>query len=654
MTGRQHESKTRRWWRSAATVAALSICAAHADPTQTAMLEKSPQELKKLSLEELLNIEVTTVSKRAESINAAASSVQVITQEDIRRSGARSLPEALRIAPNLQVAQINSSQWAITARGFNGGTVANKLLVMIDGRSVYTPLFSGVFWDVQDTMLEDVDRIEVISGPGATLWGANAVNGVINIVTKSAADPSAQGLLVSGGGGTEERAFGGIRYGGKLSENASYRVYGKYFNRDRTARAGGGENFDDWHMGQGGFRTDWNITPQNLVTVQGDLYSGEIGQQAPADTTVSGANVLGRYAHTFSDEHDLALQVYYDRTQRHIPDAFSESLRTYDLDFQYRVPLGQRHSFLWGLGYRGYDDHVGNTASLAFLPSDVHHDLYSAFLQDEISLTEEVTLTLGSKFEHNDFTRWELQPSTRLAWKFTERQTVWAAISRAVRSPSRIDRDFFVPGSPPFILGGGPGFKSEELLAYEIGYRARPLERLTTSVAAFYNDYDHIRSVQPGAPVMIANDLEGETYGVEMDATFQACEWWRVRVGFTHLEEDIRIKPGRADLNLGRGETSDPSNQFFLHSWIDLPANFEFDAAFRFIDTLHNVSGGVIGKVPSYAELDVRLGCRVTENLEISIVGQNLLHDQHPEFGFPSASRAEIERGVYGKVTWRF
>src|SRR5438445_7039604 len=338
-----------------------------------------PSRLKRLSVEELMDIEVTSVSKRPEKLSETASAIQVITEEDIRRFGVTSIPEALRLASNLEVDQVDSRQWAISARGFNN-TTANKMLVLIDRRTVYTPLYAVIFWDVQDTLLEDIDRIEVISGPGATQWGANAVNGVINISTSNAKDT--HGLLVAGGGGTELHGFGGVRYGGELATNLHYRVYGKYFDRDSAVLPNGRDATNDWHMGQGGFRLDWDASGINLLTLQGDYYAGRIAQPGASDIAVDGNNMIGRWSHTFSESSDLKLQLYYDRTHRNIPGTFAEDLDTYDFDFQHRFPLGERQDIVWGLGYRLIEDNVGNTASLAFLPPHVSRQWFSGFAQD--------------------------------------------------------------------------------------------------------------------------------------------------------------------------------------------------------------------------------------------------------------------------------
>src|SRR6266436_3515552 len=369
---------------------------------QTQNTNTNPNALRTLSLKELMDIEVTSVSKRPEKLSETASAIQVITKEDIRRSGVTSLPEALRLASNLEVAQIDSRQWAISARGFNS-TTSNKMLVLIDGRTVYTPLYAGVFWDVQDTLLDDIDRIEVISGPGATLWGANAVNGVINITTKKAQDT--QGPLLTATGGRELRNLEGLRYGGALGANFHYRAYGKHFERDSTVLTDGSNALNAWHMAQGGFRLDGALSARDGLTVQADLYSGRIEQPASDPTTVSGGNLLGRWSRTVSERSDLKLQLYVDRTRRRIPGTFAEALNTYDVDFQHHLLLGTRHDVVWGLGYRLIDDDVGNSMVLGFLPPKVTRQWFSAFLQDEIALVaDQLHLTFGTKVEHNDYT----------------------------------------------------------------------------------------------------------------------------------------------------------------------------------------------------------------------------------------------------------
>lgn len=608
-------------------------------------------ELKKVPFEELFEIEITSVSRRPERLVDAASAIQVITSEDIRRSGASSLPEALRLAPNLHVAQVDSRRWAISARGFNAVT-ANKLLVLIDGRTVYTPLFSGVFWDVQNVMLEDVERIEVISGPGATLWGANAVNGVINVITKSARNT--QGGLVSAGGGSFLRGFGNARYGDQIGQDLYFRFYGMGFDRDDTFFRSGREASSNWFIGQGGFRADWLPPSGEKLSFQGNFYGGAIEQLAPGAISVDGQNFVAKWTRPLAKDSELSLQAYWDRTHRRIPTTVAEVLNTYDVEFQHRLPIGERNQLIWGAGYRLMHDEVENTPGLAFRPSRRNMQLFSGFIQDEIALRrDQLFLTLGSKFEHNDFSGFEIQPSARVAWMPIGNHTLWAAVSRAVRSPSRIDTDLFLPGVPPFsIRGGRDRFESETVIAYELGYRSEVTQRFGLSISTFFNDYDDIRSVEPipGAPgqSIILNRLRAHTYGVEFAATWQPVDSWRLRTGYTFFRKEISFGNSR-DINRGRAEGNDPHHQLLVQSLLNLPGNIEFDSVLRFVDNL-NQRGPT---VPSYATLDLRLGWHPAQGWELALIGQNLLQKRHAEFGAP-ATREEIPRGVYGKLTWKF
>lgn len=597
-----------------------------------------------------MDVEVTSVSRRAEKLSETASAVQVITSEDIRRSGATTLPEALRLASNLHVAQVDSSRWAISARGFNN-TIANKMLVLIDGRSVYTPLYAGVFWDIQDVLLEDVDRIEVISGSGATLWGANAVNGVISITTRHARDT--HGLLVETGGGTQPRGLTSVRYGGQFSSNGHYRVYGKIFERERTLFSNGRDANNEWHLGQGGFRVDWRKSIANAFTVQGDVYDGQLDQLTTEGTDIKGGNLLARWSHTFAGGSDLNLQLYYDRTHRAMPLVFAEDLSTYDVDFQHRFRVGEWNEIVWGLGYRQIHDDIRNNPIIAFLPAEVTRRRYSGFLQDEIAVFKNrIGLTLGTKIEHNDYSGAEFQPSARMTWKIDRRQMAWGAVSRAVRTPSRFDRELFIPAQPPFLLAGGPDFKSENSLSYELGYRAHPHDRVSLSVASFYNDYTDLRSIEQlnpprPFPARIGNGLEGESYGVEVTSDYYVNDWWRLHGGFTEMRIHIRPELTSTDRSNGSGESHDPNRRFMLRSSIDPLNHVQFDSIFRYVSEIRNQH------LPGYAELDLRLSWQPKSSLEFSVVGQNLLHDKHAEFGTP-ATRQEIERSVYGKVVWRF
>jgi iron complex outermembrane receptor protein len=623
-----------------------------------------PSVLKQLSVEQLMDIEVTSVSRKAEKLSETASAIQVITRDEIRRSGASNIPEALRLAPNLQVAEVGAHQWAISARGFNN-TTANKLLVLIDGRSVYTPLFSGVFWDLQDVLLEDVDRIEVISGPGGAVWGANAVNGVINIITRNAKDT--QGAYAEAGGGTSLEDFVGARYGGSAGAHTNFRVYGKYSDRGNDVTSTGDDLNDSWRMGQGGVRFDAQASPHDVLRVSADGYGLNENSFIGGTSTASGGNLTSRWSHSTSQTSELSLQLYYDHAQLSNPEGatqfsaagrLGDRLDTYDADFEHHFGLGIRNTIVWGLGYRFTHDVVDNSPSLGFFPTHLDHSLVSGFAQDEIAIAPRLALTLGTKLEHNDYTGFEAEPTARIRWTLTSKQMAWAAVSRAVRTPSRVDRDVKEPSQFPVLLEGGSDFESETLIAYELGYRAEIGSKVSASVSAFYNDYSDLRSVSftPATiiPLFFANNLEGETHGVELSATYQPLAWWRLRAGLDVLKESLHVKPGQFDLNNALNETSDPERQFSLQSSFDLPRNVELDADLRSVDKVYTNNGGFVATVPKYTDMSVRLGWRATRELELSVVGQNLLHDHHPEFGIPGPTREDVPRGVYGKVAWRF
>lgn len=600
-------------------------------------------DLADLSLEQLANIEVTSVSRQAERLADAASSIYVITNEDIRRAGVTSLPEALRLAPNLQVARSSASGYAISARGFNS-TTANKLLVLIDGRSVYTPLFSGVFWDAQDVMLEDVERIEVISGPGATLWGANAVNGVINVITRSA--QASQGALLGAGGGNRESG-GAVRYGGKIGTDGHYRVYGKFFDRDNTERANGTEVRDGWQKGQVGFRADWGGASRGF-TLQGDAYTGKLDQAQPGRTGIDGMNLLGRWNQRLAGGSDIRLQAYLDHTERDVPGTFGEVLDVLDVEFQHGIPLAASNRVLWGGGYRYARDRVRNSAALAFLPADKNLDWANLFVQDEIMLSATVELTAGLKLESNDYTGWEYLPSVRLAWKPSADQLLWTALSRAVRAPSRLDRELFAPGNPPFtVLAGGPNFRSEISKVFELGYRAQPARAVSYSITAFYHDHDHLRSIEPSpAGPVLSNLIEGTTKGVEAWGSYQVTRMWRLSGGTVFLDQDLERKPGSLDPTGPSALGNDPAYQWQLRSAMNLTDRHEFDIMVRGVGALPSPA------VPSYTAVDARLGWRATRDMELSLTLQNLFDDKHPEFG-PAATRSEYERGLFLKLLWR-
>jgi iron complex outermembrane recepter protein len=600
-------------------------------------------DLADLSLEQLANIEVTSVSRRAERLSDAAASIYVITNDDIRRSGVTSLPEALRLAPNLQVARTSASGYAISARGFNNA-IGNKLLVLIDGRTVYTPLFSGVFWDAQDVMLEDIDRIEVISGPGGTLWGANAVNGVINVITRKA--QATQGTLAAAGGGNLE-AGGSVRHGGKFGADGHYRVYGKYFDRDNTKRANGTAVADGWDKGQLGFRADWSSGANRGFTLQGDLYDGKEEQAPTGKINISGGNVIARWNERLAGGSDLRVQFYYDRTKRD-QATFGETLDILDVEMQQGLPAVGAHRILWGGGYRSAKDSVRNSAGLAFLPADKDLAWANAFVQDEIRLADGLELTLGIKLESNDYTGWETLPSVRLAWKAAPNRLVWGALSRAVRAPARLDRELFLPANPPFLLAGGPNFESEIANVAEIGYRAQASSTLSYSVTAFYHDFDKLRSLEPlpGGGFVIANGVEGTTRGIEGWGAWQATKSWRFSAGGMYLDKDLKSRPGSLDPTGPAAQGNDPEYQWQLRSSLNLTDRHEFDVIVRNVGSLPNPA------VPAYVAVDAWLGWRVSRSVELSLTLQNIFDSEHPEFGAP-ATRSVFERGAFLKLLWR-
>ena len=605
--------------------------------------QEAPRSLGDLSLEELGNIDITSVLKRPEPLSQAAAAVFVITREDIRRAGVTILPEALRLAPNLQVAQVSSSQYTIGARGLNSGDV-NKLLVLVDGRTVYSPLHSGVFWDAQDLLLGDVERIEVIAGPGGTLWGSNAVNGVINILTRNAKET--EGTLITAAAGPENRYLLGARHGGRLSDRASYRIYGKVLQMDDSASPAGTPAMDGWHRVQGGFRIDW-AAGDDTLTFQGDAYQALMDQASLADQRIDGQNLLGRWGRALAPDSHLEVQLYADRTHRDLPTVFGETVSTFDLDVTHRFRVGDRDEIVWGGGYRATEDDVRNSALLAFLPA--HKDLHlgNVFAQDTRSfLRGRLSLTVGAKLEHNVYTGWEFQPSARLAWKPEADHLVWAAISRAVRTPSRLDRDLYVNLPPILVLNGGPGFHSEKVVAFEAGYRAQATSRFSLSVSPFYNVYQELRTLEVKDQVL-GNQMAGHTWGAELWGELRLTEHWRLKPGYAYLRTSLHLQPGSSD-PIGPPEAgNDARHRFQVTSHWNVTSNFEIDGTLRHLSALPNPA------VPAYWGLNLHLAWRLSPRLEVSLVGQNLLSPRHPEFGAPGA-RKELERGGMARVLWTF
>ena len=610
--------------------------------------ERAASSLKRLSLEELAEIEVTSMGRRGERLSRTAAAIYVITAEEIRRSGARSLPEVLRLATGLHVARVNNGSWAISARGLNS-SVANKLQVMIDGRVLYSPLFSGVFWDAQDVLLEDIERIEVVRGPGATMWGSNAFNGVINVITKGAQDT--QGGYVEAGGGAEERAFTSARWGGPAGQHGHYRVYGKYFGRDSMRTVSGLDARNFFHFGQTGFRSDWALSDRDTLTAQGDFYRANMQRHDRDDNVLRGGNLLARWTRRNGNASELQVQAYYDRTSRFLPQTFDEVRNTYDLEVQHRFIPAERHELIWGAGYRGSADRTQPFPAIFFVPAGRTLHLFSFFVQDEIVLApDRLAVVAGSKFERNTYTGWEVQPTFRLGWTPDARQLVWGAVSRAVRIPTRLDRELFATDGTVVTTRGDERFRSEEVIAYEVGYRVQPHARVSFDLATFYNDYDSLRSLERPAgtgPTILLNKLEGRTYGAELSVAFQAAPWWRLRTSYTHLQEALRFEPDSTDVTGGQSEANDPRNQFSARSYMDLGRNVELDFTIRHVSALR------VGPIPGYTVFDARLGWRPRPELAFSIVGQNLPDRAHREFGTGLRPEA-VERGVYGKVEWFF
>ncbi len=624
----------------AAVRCALAIsCAVAAGPVGASAVPEIG-DLDRLSLEELANVTVTSVSRRPERLADVAASVFVISSEDIRRSGAASLPEVLRLAPNLQVARADTNQYAITARGFNN-TLANKLLVMIDGRTVYSPLFSGVFWEAQHVMLEDVERIEVISGPGSTQWGANAVNGVINVITKRALHT--QGTLLTAGGGNREWT-GAARHGGTVGTDGHYRVYGMGFQRNNSRLESGAPVMDGSETGQGGFRVGLG-TGSSIVTIQGDVYRQDIEQAAGGSRDLAGTNLLARWTKAGGDGSQLHVQAYYDRTERTQPGSIREMLDTYDVELHYGFNAARAHRVLVGTGYRHQRDDLENlTPAFSFIPAsrDLHRGY--VFAQDEIALAPSLALTLGLKLENNNYTDWETLPSARLGWRFAPNHLLWTALSRAVRTPSRIDREFFIPAAPPFAVAGSPSFESEVVNVLEIGYRAQPRPSLSYSATVFYNDYDKLRTLepQPGGAVLL-NRMEGDAYGVEAWGSYRVSQDWRLMAGGTYLKAELALEPGSAAAGGIASAGNDPRHWWQVGSSYNFTPRHEFDLRVRRVASLPSPV------VESYVAVDARLGWKITRTAELSLSFQNLLDPAHPEWGAPAA-RVEFERAWFLKL----
>jgi iron complex outermembrane recepter protein len=664
-----------------------------AAPVQMSWADDSQQgqgnvPLQQLSLEQLGDVEVTTVSKDPQQVLQTPAAVFVITQEDIRRSGATSIPEALRLAPGVEVSQIDGNQWSVAIRGF-AGQFSKSLLVLVDGRSVYTPLFEGVYWDLPYVMLEDVERIEVIRGPGGTIWGSNAVNGVINIITKRANDT--QGTLATLGSGTVDQGTGAFRYGGTAGKDFDYRIYGMGGIRGQEFHPDG-DGFDHWRMGQMGFRTDWKSGEKDTFTVQGDMYRGESGESIligslfpPAETAeqgedyVSGGDLLARWQHTTGEGSDIQIQAYFDRTNRQNFE-LGETRDTFDVDFVQHARIDGDQELTWGLGARvSPSNFIQTSQGVNFLPAKQTDSIYSGFVQYELPIVrDKLTLTAGTKLEHNNFSGFDWQPSVRLLWMPTPRQSFWAAVTRAVRTPSRLDQDvefnifdeFYTPspGATPiplyFQIDGDPKLKAEQLIGSEAGYRTQINRNVYVDFTAFYNSYSDLQGYGPiglaepelGNPptpylfflLPYANVIEGHTVGTEIAPNWKITHWWQVRGSYSFLHMSLRDKSGFTDVGglLGSYMGSSPSNLVGFQSLFNLPEHFELDETFRYSSRLPAQG------VASYSTADVRLGWHLRESIQFSVVGANLLQPSHVEFGGDPGPLVGIKRSVYGKITW--
>jgi iron complex outermembrane receptor protein len=627
-----------------------------------------------LSPEQLLSAEVISVSKKAEPVSHAPAAVYVITQEDIARTGVRSIPDALRMAPGVNVAQGDSNSWAVNIRGFNKG-LANQLLVMIDGRTVYNPLFAGTYWELQNLPLEDIDRIEVVRGPGGTLWGANAVNGVINIITKRAQDT--QRALVSMGVGNYEHDFILGQKGGKINEDTYYRTYAQHFNKGSFIAPAGGHANDAWLDSRTGFRIDRS----DALTVSGDAYLNRTEQLVsvpqltapyavtrPDSIESSGANLLAHWNKIFDDGAVLSLQSYADYTLRD-QLILSDEEDIFDIDALYNFAQYGRHEIAVGGGYRLTHESIGNTPTLSINPASGNANLFNIFAQDKITLSPQWFLTVGSKIEHNDFTGYEIEPNARLQWFPDEAKTVWAAVSRAVRTPSPLESNIdltakvFPPGALPlkYNLIANPNFDSEEVIAYELGYRDKITPDVSADVALFYNDYSGLAAQQFQSLTVVtpllpqyflfqtttANLMKAETYGAEIAADWNAADNWKLSGSYSLLKIFIHLNNDFTNQQAEEGQS--PQHQLSLRSYWNINKDWSLDTSAYYVDKLSAFD------VPAYVRVDVNVGWRIAEELQFNLIGQNLFENAHREFGNSSDLNAgEVPRTVFGKLTWRF
>jgi iron complex outermembrane recepter protein len=639
-------------------------------------------DLKSLSLEDLGNIEVTTASKEPAEVWQTPDAIYVLTQDDIRRSGATSVPDALRLVPGVNVERVSGDRnWVVAIRGL-GDQYSKYVQVLIDGRSVYTPLFGGVFWTIDNVMLEDVDRIEVIRGPGGTIWGDDAVNGIINIITKSAGDT--QGTLLSAGGGSVDQGTAAARYGG-LSHGVNFRVYGFGFARSPEYHQGGQPNYDWSRLGQAGMRSDWKHG-RDEVTVQGDAYLGKLGdaQVIPsfvpaansisyASTNTAGGNILGRWRRDLGPNGDLYLQAYWSIDRRLGPN-FGEMRNTFDIDFLHRTPPTEHQQFTYGAGMRVTPSTIQQTnQTLGFTPLGKTDSTFTGFVQEEIHiLPGKLSLTAGTKLEHNSYTGFEYQPNGRLLWTPTPTTTIWLAASRAVRIPDRfVDdlNDYVLPVTTPLIYAlvvGNPTLRAERLVSYELGYRALIHRRFYMDFAAFHNQYHDLIAQGPLAlptgpappqfpagafllQLQYQNGIRGNTDGGEVGPDWQPTSWWQLKAAYSYLHVHLGYQPAFNDpmnVTLTTLHGSSPNSQAVLRSMINLPHKFELDQTIRFVGALP------AQQVKAYVTGDLRAGYHDSRGFDLSVVGENLFQPHHGEFGITPGPNVLIKRSVYAKLVW--
>jgi iron complex outermembrane receptor protein len=609
--------------------------------------QPQPQELRAMSIEQLMEIDVTLATREPEPLRRTAAAITVITGDDIRRSGVTTIPDALALADGVHVARFNNGTWAVSARGFNA-TAANKLLVMVDGRIEYSPLFSGAFWNMLDYTLEDIDRIEVIRGPGATLWGANAVNGVINIVTRHSRDT--QGTLLSFGTGNEDPALADFRYGGSAA-GTTYRIYGKFARRSPQVFDNGVSSDDGRRRGQVGFRVDRPGGGGEWL-LKGDLFRSEDDLADRGAGEFTHAAIQGGWSRALTPSSNVTVRSYYRREFRDVPLQLTHEIDTLDLDFQHGFAWRERHRVIWGAGYRRNSDATAG-GSVTFDPPERVYSVFNVFAQDQLVIRPDLEVTIGLKAERNAFSGIEWQPNVRARFDLAPRQMIWGAISRAVRRPTRLDADVRVltPDGALVATGGGEAYQGEDLLASEFGYRAQPFAFAAIDATLFTHSYDDLRSQElpaSGPPIVVGNTLNGRTQGVELSASLQPAPRLRLRASYIYFDVSITRDISSRDIGGGASEANDPSHMVGLRSDVELPRRVELTLFLRRIGELRSP------QVPAYAELNGRIGWRATDHFELSLAGQDLLHRSHPEFGAIAPRRVEFERSIRLLAAFRY